>query len=253
MDRRIILVADSDVSRRQHLARALSTMALYTSSADSLDALRQQLYAEKYKVLLVHENVTNGQMARTCRGIRAADRRLVIVAYLARTRSRLETRLFDAGVDDVISSRTTAQAVARRIVVRLRDRCLRDASDDLVYIGDAVVDFKNLEVWSRGAIHTLSTGLSSLLKYFLDNRDRAVSRKEVIEALWADAVIDPDGRNLDMHISKLRRLIEPDPKHPSVIQAVRGVGYVLCSRAGPISLADPRVRNVPAGMVVTNG
>jgi two-component system, OmpR family, alkaline phosphatase synthesis response regulator PhoP len=43
--------------------------------------------------------------------------------------------------------------------------------------------------------------------------------------VWRDAIIDPVGKNIDMHIAKLRKLIEPNSKKPIYLKTVFGCGY----------------------------
>ena len=51
--------------------------------------------------------------------------------------------------------------------------------------------------------------------------------------VWRDAAVDPVGKNVDMYILRLRKLIEPDYKKPIYLKTVYGRGYKL-EHSGPI-------------------
>jgi DNA-binding response OmpR family regulator len=67
-----------------------------------------------------------------------------------------------------------------------------------------------------------------ILHYLNHHADRPVSREELLEAVWgykqASAI---ETRTVDIHIAKLRRKIEPDPKIPQYLVTLRGEGYRL--------------------------
>jgi two-component system, OmpR family, response regulator len=73
--------------------------------------------------------------------------------------------------------------------------------------------------------HPLTTSEFTLLKAFADNPKRVLSR----ELLDLANARDPEAsdRAIDVRITRIRRKIEPDPDHPSIIRTVRGAGYLF--------------------------
>jgi DNA-binding response OmpR family regulator len=63
-----------------------------------------------------------------------------------------------------------------------------------------------------------------LLKYFLDNAGRVLSREELLNEVWGYERY-PTTRTVDNHILKLRQNLEPDSAEPRYLQTVHGVGY----------------------------
>jgi len=57
--------------------------------------------------------------------------------------------------------------------------------------------------------------------------NQVVSRQEFLTSLWPESVADPEGKAIDVHISRLRQLLEDNPKKPRTIETVRGAGYRL--------------------------
>ena len=72
-----------------------------------------------------------------------------------------------------------------------------------------------------------------ILSYLRQHSERPVSREELLTEVWGyekAAIIET--RTVDIHIAKLRRKIEPDPKNPAYLLTIRGEGYKLLSRDG---------------------
>ena len=86
------------------------------------------------------------------------------------------------------------------------------------------IDFDALELHAPGRTVRLTLMESDLLRYLTRNRERIVSRKELLEQVW-HVREDTDTRAIDNFIVRLRRYIEEDPAAPRHLQTVRGVGY----------------------------
>ena len=64
----------------------------------------------------------------------------------------------------------------------------------------------------------------ALLRLLLENPGRVLTREVLIDRVWGSDYVG-DTKTLDVHIKRLRTLIEDDPKNPTNITTVRGVGY----------------------------
>jgi DNA-binding response OmpR family regulator len=67
---------------------------------------------------------------------------------------------------------------------------------------------------------------AKLLELFIQNHGRLLTRKQLIRDVWLTDYTG-DTRTLDVHMSWLRRAIEPDPKRPKFFKTIRGLGYRL--------------------------
>lgn len=72
----------------------------------------------------------------------------------------------------------------------------------------------------------LTPKLAQLLEVFMHNPGRLMTRKKLIRQVWHTDYIG-DTRTLDVHMSWLRRAIEPDPMRPHFLKTIRGMGYRL--------------------------
>jgi DNA-binding response OmpR family regulator len=78
----------------------------------------------------------------------------------------------------------------------------------------------------EGNEHPLATSEFALLKAFAENPKKVLSRERLLDLAEARDREAFD-RAIDVRITRIRRKIEPDPAHPSVIRTVRGAGYLF--------------------------
>ena len=98
-----------------------------------------------------------------------------------------------------------------------------DELDEFAFDGRRI-DFDSLELHAPGRTVRLTLMEADLLRYLTRNRERIVSRKELLEQVW-HVREDTDTRAIDNFVVRLRRYIENDPASPKYLQTVRGVGY----------------------------
>ncbi|HEX2925177.1 MAG TPA: response regulator transcription factor [Ruminiclostridium sp.] len=91
--------------------------------------------------------------------------------------------------------------------------------------GDIIIDHNLCRVCVKGAEIKLKAMEYKLLSYFMDNRNRIISKEELFRNVWKDTVTG-DG-TLNVHIRHLREKIEADPNEPLYIKTVWGVGYIF--------------------------
>ena len=95
--------------------------------------------------------------------------------------------------------------------IRLTDGIILDTNLHKLKSGDNQISLKAMEY--------------KMLLYLLENRNRVVTKDELLKNVWNDESI-AEG-TLTVHISHLREKIEADPKNPQIIKTVWGVGYMI--------------------------
>ncbi len=95
---------------------------------------------------------------------------------------------------------------------------------DLYRFGQVEVSFREVEVRRNGQEVHLSARMFALLSYFIQRRGQALSRDELLDAVWhPDAT--PAKRTVDVHVAWLRQRLEVAPSRPQYLLTVRGFGY----------------------------
>ncbi len=90
--------------------------------------------------------------------------------------------------------------------------------------GNVEIDFDSFEVTVRGEPRKLTTLELRLLKYFLDNPGRVLSRDELLRNVWGEDTY-PTTRTVDNFVARLRKHFEEDPSQPRYFISIRGAGY----------------------------
>ena len=95
-------------------------------------------------------------------------------------------------------------------------------------VGDVEIDTENLSGKIGDEEIQFTKREIEVLCFLAENSDRPVSRDELLARVWGYARgLEIETRTVDIHIAKLRRKIEADPKQPQVLITVRGAGYRL--------------------------
>jgi DNA-binding response OmpR family regulator len=156
--------------------------------------------------------------------LRAAKQFVPVLMLTARGRPEDVLKGFAAGADDYLPKPTELAILLARIGGLLRrSEWLRPSPDHYTFSGKTI-DFDRLEL--RVGLRTLPLTLmeANLLRYLIEHEGKAVSRKSMLEDVWAVRE-DTDTRAIDNFIVRLRRYIEREPSRPEHLLTVRGVGY----------------------------
>lgn len=100
------------------------------------------------------------------------------------------------------------------------------ASDDRVCFGDCLLDRRRRRLFRRGQDLGISSSEFDLLDVLVQNPQRPLARDRLIE-LTRGPLSEIDPRSMDVQVSRLRKLIERDPRRPIHLQTVWGYGYVF--------------------------
>jgi len=226
-----ILVAEDDGNIRMGLVDILESEGyVVTQAVDGTEALA--LYTATTVDLVLLDIMMPGKSGYdVLKFIRTSDNNVPIIMLTAKGEEIDKVVGLELGADDYITKPFGVHELLARIAAVLR-RARRqsgstsDACDipDCFSFGRATVDVLGFRGQTGDTIFDLSAREIDLLKFFYAHPDEVLSRNRLLNAVWG---IDYYGttRTLDQHIAQLRKKIEPDPRCPSIITTVHGVGY----------------------------
>ena len=81
-----------------------------------------------------------------------------------------------------------------------------------------------MELTQAGKPVALTSQEFKLLRFFIQNQDRVISREELLNEVWGYQSY-PSTRTVDNHVLRLRQKLEKDPSRPSHFKTVHGAGY----------------------------
>lgn len=144
-----------------------------------------------------------------------------VVVLTARDDERSVVRALRAGADDyVVKPARLGELRARIEVAARRRRDVSGADDQVVESGDIVVDLAARRVDIAGVEIALAPKEFEILAHLVARRGEAVSRQELMDAIWGDAYV-AISRSLDVHMTSLRAKLG----RPEAIATIRGYGY----------------------------
>ncbi|GAB4182787.1 MAG: response regulator transcription factor [Calditrichia bacterium] len=161
------------------------------------------------------------------RQIRKTDPQVPILMLTARSQVQDRITGLETGADDYITKPFHLNELLLRIQRMLVRKSWYKSSatkQSELTIGKITIDFKNLKLFKDEQEKELTLHEAMVLRYLIENRDKIVSRKELLKEVW-NLDEEVETRTVDNFIVRLRKFIEPDPKNPKYIISVRGVGY----------------------------
>ena len=206
--------------------------------------LEDDLAAEGHQVDVVQDGETAGRRGRetgwdliildvmlprrdgfdVCRDLRRAHVRTPIIILTAKTHEAEKILGLDLGADDYVTKPFSPRELRSRIRAVLRR--FKGEEEDVFQFGDVEIDFARAELRRGGQSVELTPLEFKLLKVFVHNRGRVLSRDQLIQDAWGGQTFVTE-RAVDGHIVELRRKIEEDPAQPRYLVSVRGLGYRL--------------------------
>lgn len=135
----------------------------------------------------------------------------------------------EMGADDYVTKPYNLRELLARIRAQLRRAYgdLAAAGADLLYAGDLVIDRGRAQVLRGQRDLNLTPIEFRLLVYLAQNPGQALSRAQILDAVWGfDADLESE-RTVNVHIRRLREKVELDPSRPTLILTVPGIGYRL--------------------------
>ncbi|KJS17550.1 MAG: transcriptional regulator [Peptococcaceae bacterium BRH_c4b] len=220
----LILVIDDDPKITALLKRALSFEGYAVETAASGAAGLDIVHNSKPDLVVLDIMMPGIDGWEVCRRIRETDD-IPVLLLTARDEVADRVKGLDLGADDYLVKPFALEELLARVRALLRrSRSPEDQTGVLAY-ADLVLDSGTREARRGGRIFILTAKEYDLLKLFLENPRRVLTRDLLMERVWG---YDFSGESnvLEVYIGMLRQKLEENGEK-RLIQTVRGVGYVL--------------------------
>jgi two-component system response regulator RegX3 len=228
---RILVVEDEEAIRSGLIDVFVYHGYNVDSSDNGPDGLRKALTGQ-FDLVLLDVMLPGMNGFDICNEIRKHDRDQAIIMLTAKNSDEEIIRGLKLGADDYVSKPfSIAQLVLRVDAVLRRSQICVDQASKIELSDDIQIDTENLSGVSGADGLTFTRREIDILKYLAMNSSRPVSREELLTKVWGYARdLDIETRTVDIHIAKLRRKIEANPKEPVNLITVRGAGYRLVTQ-----------------------
>jgi two-component system phosphate regulon response regulator OmpR len=233
-----ILVVDDDIRLRDLLRRYLTEQGFNVVTVENAQAMNKLWIRERYDLLVLDLMLPGEDGLSICRRLRGAGDRTPIIMLTAKGEDVDRIVGLEMGADDYIPKPFNPRELVARITAVLRRIAPEEApgapseTPQTFTFGEFMLDLGTRTLKKNGEAVSLTTGEFSVLKVFARHARQPLSREKLME-LARGREYEVYDRSLDVQISRLRKLIEPDPSNPLYIQTVWGLGYVFIPEGQP--------------------
>lgn len=218
-----VLVIEDDRSVQRALRRLFEAIGCPVQIADNARAGLKAFQAKRPGTVILDLRLPDVPGHDVCREIKQKAPSLPVIVLSAVTDVVDKVLLLELGADDYVTKPFSPRELLARVRAALR-RAQRPNTRDRFAFGDVAVDFSKMELSRGGQPVTLTAQEFKLLRFFVQNLERVVSREELLAEVWGYQDY-PSTRTVDNHLLKLRQKLEEDPANPVHFKTIHGAGY----------------------------
>ncbi len=236
--RQKILVVDDDLRLRDLLKRYLTEQGFATETVPDAPAMERALQRVRYDLMVLDLMLPGEDGLAICRRLRAAGNAIPVIMLTAKGDDVDRILGLEMGADDYLGKPFNPRELVARINAVLRRQVpvpvpgAPNTARKVIAFGPFALDLATRLLSREGKPITLTTGEFSLLKALADHAREPMSRDKLMD-LARGREHESFDRSIDVQVSRLRKLVEDDPKEPRYIQTVWGFGYVFVPDGAP--------------------
>src|SRR5688572_13232728 len=233
-----VLVVDDDARLRDLLNRYLGEQGYSVKAVANATDMNRQLARERYDLMILDLMLPGEDGLSICRRLRGSNEEMPIIMLTAKGDDVDRIVGLEVGADDYVPKPFNPRELVARMQAVLRRRPppappgAPSADNQISEFGEFRLNLATRSLMRSGQDVTLTTGEFALLKVLVQHPRVPLSRDQLME-LARGREFGAFDRSIDVQISRLRRLVEPDPSKPAFIQTVWGFGYVFIPDGEP--------------------
>jgi len=230
MSSRLLLI-DDDARLSAMVGDYLRNAGFDVTTAGSLGAGRERLAAENFDALVLDLMLPDGDGLDLCRELRANPRTRSLPLLMLTARGEPLDRIvgLELGADDYLGKPFEPRELLARVKALLRRAAPQPAGDEVLRFGRLEIDLGARMARLAGQACDLTSHQFDLLVVLAQSPGRVLSRDQIMDSLKGHP-LEAFDRSIDVHISRIRAVIEDDPKAPRRVLTVRGAGYVFAKK-----------------------
>lgn len=231
MAERKILVVDDDKRLRDLLQRYLGEQGFVVRTAENAEMMDKSLTRDTFDLIVLDLMLPGEDGLSICRRLRAKEPRQAIIMLTAKGDEIDRIVGLEMGADDYLPKPFNPRELVARIQAVLRRQPTLvpgapSSEDQTIIFSDVEVDLATRTIKRNNELLPLTTGEFAVLKVLLEHPRQPLSRDRLM-SLARGREQGPFDRAIDVQVSRLRKLVEPDPTTPRYLQTVWGFGYVF--------------------------
>ncbi|MDD0976738.1 two-component system response regulator OmpR [Pseudomonas fontis] len=226
-----ILIVDDDPGLSSLLERFFTSKGFRARAVPNVEQMDRLLAREVFNLVVLDLMLPGEDGLSACRRLRAANNQIPIIMLTAKGDELSRIKGLELGADDYLAKPFNPDELVARVKAVLRRQApavpgAPGSEDETVTFGDYELSLATRELKRGEEVHMLTTGEFAVLKALVMHAREPLTRDKLMN-LARGREWDALERSIDVQISRLRRMIEPDASKPRYIQTVWGVGYVF--------------------------
>ena len=226
-----ILIVDDDPGLSSLLERFFNSKGSRARAVPNTEQMDRLLGREVFNLVVLDLMLPGEDGLTACKRLRGANNQIPIIMLTAKGDELSRIKGLELGADDYLAKPFNPDELMARVKAVLRRQApavpgAPGSEDESVTFGDYELSLATRELKRGEEVHMLTTGEFAVLKALVMNARQPLTRDKLMN-LARGREWDALERSIDVQISRLRRMIEPDPSKPRYIQTVWGVGYVF--------------------------
>jgi two-component system, OmpR family, response regulator len=219
-----VLVVDDEENIRYLLTSALNHAGFEVGTAQSGREALDGVKVFRPDVVLLDVMLPDVDGFEVCRRMRTDGDRAAVIFLTAHDATEDKVRGLTLGGDDYVTKPFSLEEIVARVRVILRRAGVDPMANSRLAFADLEMDEDAYRVWRGGELVELSPTEFKLLRFFLLNPDRVLSRSQILDHVW-EYDFGGGANVVETYVSYLRKKLDRDG--PPLIQTVRGIGYAL--------------------------
>jgi len=237
MDAPLLLLVDDDHRLRELTARYLEAQGYRVAPVAHLAGMRRELERRHVDLIVLDLMLPDGDGLVACRDLRGAGVQTPVIMLTARGEDIDRIVGLEIGADDYLAKPCNPRELLARIRAVLRrpqagSGAAPQAQAEVVRFGRFRLELHTRLLWRADVAEALTSGEFAVLAALVRHPHQPLSRDRLMN-LARGADHQASDRSIDVMLSRLRRLIEDDPRRPRWLQTVRQLGYVFVPEQAP--------------------
>ncbi len=225
-DQKKILIVDDDKKLRELLARYLKEQGYQVDAAGDGKEMDRMLPRSAPDLIVLDLMMPGEDGLSIARRLRA-EGEIPIIILSAKGEEVDRIVGLEMGADDYLSKPFNPRELLARINSVLRRAEQKGSQQrNVIIFDDYRMDLESYSLTHNGEPVELTSGEFELLRHLAEHPNHVMSRDHLLDLLDS-GMEEAFDRSIDVRITRIRKKIEQDPRHPRFIKTVRGVGYLF--------------------------
>jgi DNA-binding response OmpR family regulator len=219
-----VLAIEDDPSVQRALRRTFETAGFDITVASDGSSAMDVFRSTSPRVVILDLRLPGRSGQDICREIKRQSPTVPILVLSAASDVVDKVLLLELGADDYVTKPFSPRELLARVRAAVRRLNQSPEKREIYSFDDVEVNFTKMELSKAGKLVPMTPQEFKMLRFFLNNEERVVSRAELLNEVWGYNSY-PTTRTVDTHILRLRQKLERDPGEPVHFRTVHGTGY----------------------------